>query len=470
MPPKNDAPANWAHGVHDTAPFADEWWKSFSDPTLTKLIMQLQSQNLDLQNLVIRLEQSRAARSYVASRLLPSVDAQASYTREKQSDKGIVSLFNAGGSSGTGTTTNGLPSNSTSPTFNLYQYGFDATWELDLFGKTRRSVEAADATIESSKDQVQSLLVSLEAELARDYLQLRSLQSQVTSATGNVKAAREFAALTHERQHNGFANDLEVTSAEAELASAEAQLPPLNQQASALINAIALLLAEQPGSLDATLTPAKSVPAHAMQVPIGIPADLAQRRPDVRAAEAQLHAATAQVGVAKANFFPQITLMGNGALQALQFSNLDQWAARTYGFGPQITIPIFEGGKLTAQLELANEQQKAAALTYRKALLGALHDVDNALTALHADQARNEALAKVASQDREGLLLARERYKKGLSDYLEVLTAQRGLFQAQMQYEASAGDEQTAFVQLYKALGGGWQTTDIVAHKESKSP
>ena len=416
--------------------------------------------------MVIRLEQSRAIRNAVASQLFPHVEGTASYTREKESDKGIVALFGSGGgasSGGGGAPPTGVPSSQSSPAFNLYQYGFDATWELDLFGKTRRGVESADANIEASIEEVHSLLISLEAELARDYMQLRSLQAQIASANDNVKAAQEFAQLTHERQRKGFATDLEVKSAEAEVASANAKLPPLTQQASSMVNAIALLLAQQPGALDAALMPAKPLPQHALNIPVGVPADLAQRRPDIRAAEAQLHSATAEIGAAEADFYPDVTLTGNGALQALEFRDLNTWAARTYGFGPQISIPIFEGGRLKAQLDLANDQQKAAAISYRKTLLGALHDVDNALTALHADQTRSIALTKAVGEDKEALILARERYKKGLDDYLDVLIAERTLFQAQMQAEASSGDERTAMIQLYKALGGGWETAHVAA-------
>ncbi len=241
--------------------------------------------------------------------------------------------------------------------------------------------------------------------------------------------------------------------------STAATIPQFEQQEEQLVNAISLLLGAPPGALAAELLPPKPVPPVPPRVPVGVPSDLVQRRPDIRQSEAQLHAATADIGQARADFFPRVTLSGSFALQATQIKDLGNFGSRTYGFGPNISIPIFEGGRLRRTLELREAQQQEAAINYQKTVLTAFHDVDNALIAYRAEQNRRDRLSAQVGQARRALSLAQQRFRQGLSDFLEVLTAQRTVLQAEQQLADSTTTVSTNLVQLYKALGGGWETT-----------
>ena len=321
----------------------------------------------------------------------------------------------------------------------------------------RRQVESASAQIEASTDARRNTLLTSLAELARDYVQLRGLQESERITRSNLATARDAVRITDERVRGGLATDLDLANARTQAETTAANLPQLEAQQLQAINAISFLLAEPPGALAAELQTPRPVPPVPPQVPIGLPSDLAQRRPDIRQADALLHAATADIGVAEANFFPSVTLSGSVALQALQFGNLANASAITYGFGPAISIPIFEGGRLTRTLELRKESAKEAAIAYQKTVLQAFHDVDNALIAYRADQLRRERLAAAVSQSRRAQQIASERYRSGLSDFLEVLTAQRTVLQAEQDLASATTTVSTDLITLYKALGGGWE-------------
>jgi NodT family efflux transporter outer membrane factor (OMF) lipoprotein len=248
-----------------------------------------------------------------------------------------------------------------------------------------------------------------------------------------------------------------VANARAQAEATAANLPQLEQLEEQTINAISLLLGEAPGTLGAELDTRKPIPPVPPKVPIGVPSELARRRPDIREAEAQLHSATADIGTAEADFYPSVTLSGSYALQATQLRNVFGWSASTYGLGPSITIPIFEGGRLRRTLELRKGLQQEAAVNYQKTVLQAFHDVDNALIAYRADQLRRDRLAAQVAQSRRALLLANERFRNGLSDFLEVLTAQRTVLQAEQDLATATTAVSTDLIALYKALGGGWQ-------------
>jgi NodT family efflux transporter outer membrane factor (OMF) lipoprotein len=301
------------------------------------------------------------------------------------------------------------------------------------------------------------LLVSTSAELARSYVALRGVQRKLAITRQNLDIARQNHALTRQREAGGLTTDLDVANAAAQVATIEAQIPALEEQQSRLGNAIALLLGEAPGARLAALAAPRAVPPVPPRVPVGVPGELARRRPDIRAAEAQLHAATAAIGAAKADFFPRVTLSGSGAIQGLQFRNLGEWASHTYAFGPSISLPIFEGGRLRRTLELREAQQQEAALMYQRTVLGALHEVDNALTAYGTEQRRRDRMAEAVAQSRRALALARLRYEQGVADFLQVLTAQRLLLAADQDLADATTNVTLNMVQLYRALGGGWE-------------
>ena len=446
-------------------PVDTEWWKQFNDPELTSLVRRVAAGNLDVRAATFRLAQSRAQRGITAADQFAQVNGNTSYTRQLISKQGVISAIGSGAGGGSpGTQSNGLggrqgsfPTGGASiPPFDLFQGGFDASWELDLWGRVRRSVESADATLEASTEARRSQLLSSVAEVARDYVQLRGTQATLKITRDNLASAQESAMLTGERFKGGLATDLDVANAQQQVEATAANIPQLEQQEAQSINAIGLLLGMPPAALRTELSPRKPVPPVPPRVPVGLPSELAQRRPDIRQAEAQLHAATADIGMAKADFYPRLTLSGSVALQALQVRNLG-WSAGTYSFGPSLTIPIFEGGRLRRTVELREAAQQEAAINYQRTVLQAFTDVDNALVAYAAEQRRRTRLAAQAVQSRRALNLAQSRFRQGLSDFLEVLTAQRTLLSSEQQLSDSTATVSANLVSLYKALGGGWE-------------
>lgn len=463
-------PASWsttpapatqaAESVPVAAPVDPAWWRGFSDPELTALEARLAGENLDLRKAGLQLAEARASLGIAKSAELPSVNANASYTREQLSRKGDLALASEGAANanGAGETLASSTNTGLFQPFDLYQYGFDATWEVDLWGRVKRGVEAADARVAASGEARRDLMVTASAELARDYIDLRGVQRQSEIARRNLDLARQSLDLTRQRAQAGVTTDLDLANAAAQVATVEAQLPPLEAREATLINAISRLLGLPPQSLRAELQTAKPIPPVPPQIGVGVPADLLRRRPDIRRAEAVLHEATADVGVATADFYPRLTLMGSGAIQGVELGTLDDWAhANTYALGPSITLPIFEGGKLKRTLELRNNQQQEAALDWQRSYLAALHEVDNALTAYRTEQQRRERLEEAARQNRRALDLAQARYRDGVADFLHVLVAERSLLDAELQLAESTTAVSTDLVTIYKSLGGGWE-------------
>jgi NodT family efflux transporter outer membrane factor (OMF) lipoprotein len=463
-------------------PIDPNWWNLFHDAELTSLEGRVAAANLNVRISTIRLAESRSQRQITGADQFPTLGGSASYTRERVSQKGVVGLFGGGGSSssggsfgsmgstanGTSGRSGGIPASagggSIQP-FNLWQYGFDASWELDLWGRVRREVESADASLDASADARRNALLSVLAEVARDYVQLRGAQTQLAITQENIGTERESLELSRARFLGGLTTEQDVANAAAQLQTTQSQVPQLEQQQDQSINALSFLLGEAPQALRAELIRPNPVPPVPPRVPIGVPSELARRRPDIRQAEAQLHAATADIGVAIADFYPKITLDGSIGLQALKAKDLGNWGARQYGLGPTISIPIFEGGKLRATLELRKVEQQEAALNYQQTVLQAWHDVDNALTAYADEQRRRDSLAEAVVQNRLALRLARQRYTSGVADFLNVLDAERALLSAQLQLADSSTSVSSNLVQLYKALGGGWEPTYPVAEK-----
>jgi NodT family efflux transporter outer membrane factor (OMF) lipoprotein len=342
--------------------------------------------------------------------------------------------------------------------FDLFQGGFDASWEVDLWGGVRRSVESATASSEAANEAKRSALLSSLAEVARDYIQLRGTQTQLQIARDNVRTARQSLSLTQQRAAGGVTTDLDVANASAQLRSTLAQIPTLEQQEAQLINALSLLLGQPPNALRDELATTAPIPPVPPRVPVGVPSELARRRPDVRQAEAQLHAATSDIGVAQANFYPSLNLTGSFGLQSLQFGQVFNIQAKQYAVGPGLTIPIFQGGQLRSTLQLREAQQQEAAVNFQKTVLQAWHDVDNALTAYQAEQARRDELVLAVTDNQHALILAQSRYQQGVADFLTVLDAERSLLAAQQQLADSTTIVSSNLVALYKALGGGWET------------
>jgi NodT family efflux transporter outer membrane factor (OMF) lipoprotein len=442
------------------------WWNVFNDPELTKLESLAVTQNLDLQIATQRLLESEAQAQIEGAVLYPNLSFAGSYTREGASQEGIFNAFGAT----TGTTAAGGVANGSSTAtgggafsgaviqpFNLYQYGLQTMYDLDLWGQNRRAVEAAVAAAQSSEEARRAALLNVEAQVASNYIQLRGTEAILSITQRNLDIANQLLNLTIGRQDAGLTTALDVANARATAAQIASQIPTLTAQRDALIDQIGLLLGQPQEVMPSELIIATPIPLTPPVVSVGLPSDLLRRRPDVREAEAELHEATAQIGVAQAQFFPDITLSASVSLQSLQLKDLNEWRALTYAVGPDITLPIFEGSQLRGQLKLRKAQQQEDAIGYAKTVLTAFYQVDTALSAYTQEHATLDALNTDVHQSQIALNLAEEQYRQGLVDYLTVLNAQESYLSAQQSQAQSVQRLGTDLVTLYQALGGGWE-------------
>ena len=451
-PPDPGAPDNWGPTRADVRSRTTDggveprWWTHFGDAELSSLVARVAAQNLDLQTATERVLQAREQRNVVASQGLPQVNGTSSYDRTRLGTRGLTKLL--------------VPAPGAPTEFDLFQNGLSSSWDLDLFGRVRREVEAANADTQGAVEDRRSVALAALADLAQDYLQLRGIQEQRAIAEHNYELARQNTALVRNRLDNGVANTLEMAQARSQEATIAATVPPLRTQEAAAINAIGLLLGEPPRALEAELKPRAAQPSVPALVPVGLPATLVRRRPDLRQAEDRLHSATAQTGVAEAEFYPDVTLVGTVALQSLQLKDAFSLYSRAFAVGPSVSLPIFEGGRLRAMLRMREAQQREAAITFRRTLLQAWQEVDNALTAFAEAQAREQQVANAVAQNNIALRAARQRYAEGVIDFLNVNTAQAQLLQSQNDLASSRTQIATSLVTLYRALGGGWEIAD----------
>lgn len=426
-------------------PIDIEWWQSFKDPELDSLEKRAAAQNLDVLTATVRVAEARSNAGVTASAFFPTVSGNVTAADIKPSNDGL----SFGNSSGGG---------QINP-ISIYQYGFDATWTLDIWGKVRRQVEAGNAAIEASEIDRRGVLIQMMAEVARDYVQLRNAQMQLKIAQDNVRTAQKLLTLTQQRAAAGLTDQLDVAQEQAQLTTTEATVPTAQQQVARYINALSFLLGEPPRALQAELETPQAVPPTPAVVPVGLPSELLRRRPDIVEAEAKLHEATANIGVAVASFFPSFDLLGFFGIQSSNTQDLFTTAARTYVLGGMVSVPIFQGGKLVSTLHLRKEQQKEAMIAYDKAVLQAFSDVDNALTDYEKEQQRRTLLRQAVAANEHAFDLAQQRYTQGIATYLDVLNAQQNVLTSQRQYQDSTAAVSTDLVALYLALGGGWEDT-----------
>ncbi|WP_175772565.1 efflux transporter outer membrane subunit [Paraburkholderia phenazinium] len=420
-----------------------QWWNAFNDPELSSLIARVATTNLDVKVATARLTEARAARRIVGADAAPSVNGSASYEHARGSQNGLVDISGLNGKAD----------------YNVWQPGLDASWELDLWGRVRREIESADASVEASADLRRDLLLAALAETASDYVQLRGVQAEQAIVQQNLEIARHSLELTRVRFADGVATQLEISEARGQVGTIEAQQPLLENRRLRLVNALGFLLGLPPRALEAELQAVKPIPPVPPRVPAGLPSELAERRPDIRQAEARLHAATADIGVAVGDFYPRVTLSGNLSLQAMHLGDLAEWSSRVFGVGPSLTVPIFEGGRLKGQLALRKAQQQEAMIQFQRTVLKAWHEVDDAMSDYDTRQLRRDKLAETVEQDRIALDNAQRQYVAGATDFLNVLTVQRDLLATQQAWVASSTDVSVSLVSLFKALGGGWETT-----------
>ncbi|MDF2491294.1 MAG: transporter, partial [Pseudomonas sp.] len=312
------------------------------------------------------------------------------------------------------------------------------------------------ADVQFSQAQRDAVGLSIAARTATDYIRLRGVQARLAVARENLEIARQSQRLTQTRYENGVTTNLDTANAAALVATIEASLPVLQAQQDRLINALSYLLAEPPRALADELRTPRAIPDPAPDVPMGLPSELAQRRPDIQRSEAALHRATAAIGVAKADFYPRVSLGASFGFQALNGSDLGGWDSRNWSFGPSLYLPIFQGGRLTGTLELREHQQQEAALDYQRVVLAAWHEVDDAMSDYAAEQQHHAALSEAVRQNTVALGTARDRYNQGATDFINVLGVQRALLATQSQLVDSATAAAIDRVRLYRALGGGW--------------
>jgi multidrug efflux system outer membrane protein len=465
-PPAPGAPPAWndpaagpsapgpAAGIDAASDPKPDWWTLFDDPELTALIARAAAGNFDIKIAVQKIAEARSNERIEAAAGLPTLDGKASYTYQQESLDEISSQIGSA-----------LPVKLTQPpaAYGLYEGALDASWELDLFGKVRRSVEMSRAETVAEVGDRDDSLVSLQAEVAQTYAKLRAAQANLAAAKADIAAEKNLLALTRDRTSHGLTTGLDVKNAQAQLASSEADAPQYQQQIANDLNSLAVLVGEAPGALDAELSSAKPIPGlKAASAPIGLPSSLARRRPDIRAAEARLHEQTANVGVRVAQLYPEITLTGEVGQQSQQLKNFFRSYDNIFSIGPSISLPIFEGGKLRAGVNQAKAEEVEALFTYQKTVLSALKDVEsgseNALASYRTDQQKLALLKIEGDTDQAAVDIALDRYKHGLDTYLDVLTPQNTFIQAQQQIIQTQLAVTDDLVTLYKALGGGWQT------------
>ena len=460
--PKPDVPAAWSspgagpQSRATTQGFQQpKWWTTFNDPMLTSLVERAASANADLRLAALRIQEARAQRAVVGAAAGPSLDTAGSWQGQRISENTPSGkLFGLAGD---------IPGLANSPSASIvnpygqFQLGFDAVWELDLFGGIRRSIEAADADAATALEDWRGVEVALFGEVARAYIDLRGAQLKRAVALDNLVTARDLLRIARRRRILGLSSEIDVSRAAAQASLIEAQLPLLERQIVADINELSRLIDREPGALRSELESAKPVPVIPPQVAVGLPAELLCRRPDIRGAEKRLHAATARQGVAIADRFPRLTLTVGGGYQARDLTNLFDWASRFGLVGPQLAAPLFDGGRRRAKVAAAGYRTEAAAVDYGRTVLNALHEVDSALTAYAEEQKRRALVVEAVSQNRAAVRLARLRYENGLDSILEVLDAERTLHESEALHADSTTAISIRLVALYKALGGGWE-------------
>lgn len=406
------------------------WWKTLDDPLLDRLVERGLDNALTLKTARAQVREARAKRQGSVAGLSPTLDASASATRTATHAKGIG--WNSAG---------------------LFSGGFDARWEIDLFGGTRRAIEAADADLAAGGENLNDVRVTLLAEIASTYVQLRVDQARLTSAEDTLKMQEETLGLVQSRVEAGLTDELALEQARTNLESSRSQIPSLRSGIETAMNALAVLTGENPGTLHETLRESGPVPAAPLSVALGVPADLLRRRPDIRKAEAELAAQTARVGVATADLYPKFALSGAISLSG---ASLLSPALATASAGPGVSWALFDGGAVRSNIAAQDARLEQALIAWRATVLEALKEVQDAMSDYSEEKARCNALGRSASAAEKAAQLARNKYAAGMTDFTTVLDSERSLLTLRDLLVQSEGAITTNLVRIYKALGGGW--------------
>jgi outer membrane protein, multidrug efflux system len=449
--PKPSLPASFAEvpgstlGQASEAPFIDDaWWKNFTDTTLDTLIAQALKSAPDLAEAQARVREARALVGFAGAGRYPIADAEGEYARNL----------------GSGNVPTGVPPGGLGPGIrsNLYQAGFDASWEIDIFGGIRRTIEAADANLQAVAADRADVTLTLLAEVARDYIDLRGAQRRIEVAQKNLAIERDLFALTQSLLAAGLAPRQDVLRAEAQVRDIEAAIPEFETDERAAAYRIAALIGQPFTEVSAELSPPSPIPQSASEIPVGLPSDLLKRRPDVRAAERRIAAANARIGIAQADLYPHFSLTGVAGLESLSFSSFGNASSGYYQIGPGVTWRIFDAGRIRFQVRAESARTAAATAAYERSVLDAFRDVETALVSYANAKVRSDELAAESAADTQATEIAKLLYARGVESFLPVLDAERSLYAADDALAQSERDSALALVALYKSLGGGWQT------------
>jgi NodT family efflux transporter outer membrane factor (OMF) lipoprotein len=442
-----------------------EWWTRLGDPQLNSLIARALAANLDLESAASRVRQARFEELSAGASYWPSVKANGTAQRSRLSENAI-SLGGLGGSIGSTSGASlgfGLPGSE----INTFQIGFDASWQLDFFGRTRRNVEAADADSAAAIWDLRDTEVSIAAEVAGTYLGLRFTEQRIGIAKAELSRLEQTLHLLQVRASGGLASQLDVRQQQTEVAASAARLPLLESQARVQSHALAVLLGEAPENFLVDWAPSDSQLSVPADVPSGLPSELLRRRPDIRRAERRIAASTARVGVAVGDLYPQFSLTASPSLSSSTFSKLLESGSGGYSLGASVVWPLFNAGRTRANINVATEKERQALIAYRKTVLTALREVEDALSRAAADQARQTSLEQSAEFAEGAERLAREQYQGGLVDFSRVLTAQGMRLTADEDVAQGRATIAQDWVTLYKALGGGWRDDDAAQDKKT---
>jgi NodT family efflux transporter outer membrane factor (OMF) lipoprotein len=461
--PKPDEPASFAAQIGANTPVSRTqpagpplelatWWRALNDEELDSLVDRAVKSNLDLEIALDRLQQARTYEAVVVGHALPDVEASAAAGRGTGSDltKGRADTGLRSADNGTG-----LQHINTIA-------GFDAVWELDLFGKFRREFQAAKAESEAARAARYDVLISVVADVVRAYIDLRGLQVRAGILHKASDVLRESLRIVKIRYERGITNELDVALATRELATLEAQIAPVEAEVNAAQYTLAVLVGEYPENMVQELSKPDLIPSMPAPAPPGVPLDLLKRRPDIQVAERQLAAATARIGVATANLFPQVALVGSIGSQGQGWGTTPSVSKHIWSFGPGAVWPLLDFGALDAEVDIAQLAARASLVNYRKTILDAVQQVDTSLDGYQAQEIRMENLSTAMVAGQRAVDLATSRYDRGLTDFLNVVDAERQFYDLQEQYAEAQVAEGEQFVNLYRSLGGGWQNYQAI--------
>ncbi|OPY89670.1 MAG: Outer membrane protein OprM precursor [Syntrophaceae bacterium PtaU1.Bin231] len=449
--PAVEAPGKWTESTKPAAAALSledkAWWKSFGDPVLDSLIEQAVKSNLDLAQARARIVQARSDLVAAGTAALPTVNAKGSVTRSQnsQNDGSLI----------------------TDPT-TVYKMGFDASWEIDVFGGLRRKKEVYQAKLDASVEDLRATLLTLLGDVTQNYVDLRANQEQLDITRRNAQAQRETVAVTRERYRMGLTSYLDAAQAEAQLKLTESNIPTYEIAVKQSIHRLGVLLGRSPDAMKAELSKSSPLPQTWASTETGLPSELLTRRPDLRKAERQLAAASADIGVATADLYPKFDLTAGLGLQSSSTGSLLQASSRYWSIAPVVSLPLFTGGKTRAAIESKKAVYDETLARYRSTFNSALEEVENALISCRAQQERHTVLADSAAAYEDALKLATERYRMGLTNFLDVLEAEKSLYGVQINKSQSKAKLLTSLVSLNKALGGGWKAAGAAETPEEK--